>query len=697
MAGKLDRIELEHVFEGELYFNGVNGETGAYALPPLNSATLAQLIQGRADPATLPPALAALAGAPQPESADETAAEQERRGLLDLKRQARFPVKEGVDPLRLDQAGWAVVFPAAMDTQRREAIKAALAPLLKLRQEQAGPRYRVFEGGQGYRPGERLDQFFKHQTPEITKGPAEPDEMPFYVLLVGSPEEIPYEFQYQLDVMRGVGRLDFGDNLEAYARYAQSVVLAETGKVKLDRRMAFWGVATPGDKATQLSAQYLIQPLYENLQQPAPANEIPLKLEWQFQPFLGEKKATKAQLARLLGGDPAQTPALLMTASHGMEFSLSDPDRQRRCQGALLCQDWPGPGGGISPDHYFTAEDLGDKNLLGLMALFFACYGAGTPKMDQFARQAFKARAPIAPQSFVAALPQRMLSQGALAVIGHVERAWGYSFVTASGSLDNQAFITLLRKLLNGEPVGLATDPSFNLRYADMSSALSATLDELQWTPGYVSDYELAQLWTANNDARAYVVLGDPAARIPFAAAKEKPQARPSLGVVSVPTPQPKAKPKAAATPAPAAATTAPPSAAPAPQVEMSAVAFGLGDQFTELTGSLRKFTAQLATALSKVADEITTLEVETYTTADLAATAQAGAQATSQATLRAYTRITFDGDTKVFVPAQATGGVDRDLWEIHLATVKAAQENRAQLLSALAKLATDLLSTLKV
>ena len=148
--------------------------------------------------------------------------------------------------------------------------------------------------------------------------------------------------------------------------------------------------------------------------------------------------------------------------------------------------------------------------------------------MDQFAKQAFKTREKIAPQSFIGDLPKQMLKQGALAVIGHVERAWGYSFVLTDGSPDYQAFVTALRKPLNGDPVGLATHPSFNIRYADKASELSSTLEELEWDDESISDYDLAQLWTANNDARGYVVIGDPAVRIPFDP-KGKGSARPAL------------------------------------------------------------------------------------------------------------------------------------------------------------------------
>lgn len=466
-----------------LTFNGINGATGDYLLPEMSVEDISRIAQG--------------------EEFDEP-------HLNELKHRfhsagvVHLGVKEGVDPKKLSQSGWGIIF-AHADSDKVDQWKEALKPLLDLRRNQAGELYKEYTGQDAYRPGENKNKFLSRHG--MGPGPADPKKIPYYLLIVASPESIPYRFQYQLDVQYAVGRIYF-DTPEEYANYAQSVVRAEQGEFNRAKKACFFGVQNSADQATKLSATKLVAPLAQWMEGDKP--------DWTVETLL-QDDANKAGLSRIFTADNG--PALLFTASHGMGFPKDDP-RQLPHQGALLCQDWPGPlqwmGKPIPEEHYFSGDDVDSNARLGGMINFhFACYGAGTPQNDDFAHRAFQERIDIAPHAFLARLPQKLLGHpkgGSLAVIGHVERAWGYSFLWERAGAQLAVFESTLKRLTEGHPVGSAVE-YFNERYAELSAMLTDELEEIKFGME-PNDLELAGMWTANNDARSYVVIGDPAVKL---------------------------------------------------------------------------------------------------------------------------------------------------------------------------------------
>lgn len=671
-----------------LHFNGVDARTGQYLFPPMSSRELAQLAQGKTIESKKHHA--------------DALAELEARSSR--RREAHFGVKEGIDPSKLEQAGWGVIFAAvaAGSAEEREqaAIYEALGPLLALRKAQATKLkehyYKEYRGALGYRPGESKQKYLARLG--VGPGPADPEKVPYFLLIVGSPQRIPYHVQYQIDVQYAVGRIHF-DSIEEYANYARSVVAAETGELALSRELAFVGVANHDDMATQLCRKNLIVPLSELAER---WTDLP---DWKVSRYLGAD-ASKSSVSQLLGGP--RTPALLFSGSHGMGFPKGD-ELQFRRQGALLLQDWPGPSqaaGPIGEECYFSGDDIrSDAGMLGLIAFNFACYGAGTPELDEFSKQAWTERKAIADRAFVAGLHKRMLGHpkgGALAAIGHVDRAWGYSFMWGVGRKSEQAaqlavFESTLKSLMKGMPVGVAVE-YFNERYAEMASDLSHQIEELEYDPGAVDAFTLANMWTSSNDARGYAIVGDPAVRLPLGTGNAPGRTREQLdlscsdrGAANIAMmPAELVMPAELASP-----VTRPGLAMPdatASNEASGAVDFGLFGSGKDSDaggranqgGAFQSLVAKVVAMLGKAMEDVATLEVRTYVAGNAAVAAGIDRDTLAQhGDLRAFTRIMIDGDMDVIIP-ENDGAIDTQLWQLHGELLKQAQAHRAEMIKAL-------------
>jgi len=397
------------------------------------------------------------------------------------------------NPNDIQDAGWGLVLPADTGPELRDALR----PLIDRRRAEAGERYRNLE----YRPDESAAGFLARHG--MGFGPANPDRVPYYILLVGGPDTVPQEFQSQLDIQYAVGRVAF-DSPDGYRHYAERVLRAEDAGSPVDR-VDLVAPGSANDHPSQLTIHWLMEPLASALREKGMRVETSLG-----------SNATKARLKGLLTRVGA--PGLLVFAGHGLGFPYGDP-RQAADQGALLCADWPGLvgwSGPVSREHYLSGDDLADTACPGAsIAVLYASYSAASPKHDSFARQLFREQIPIAPRPLVARLAQHLLGSpgdGPLAVIGMADRVWGWALNGVRSQGPTALIRSLLLKLLEGQRIGAAMEVIAE-RYAERASALSTELEEREF--GKESDNQwLVDIWTAANDARAMILLGDPAVRL---------------------------------------------------------------------------------------------------------------------------------------------------------------------------------------
>jgi hypothetical protein len=471
-------------------FNGIDATTGDYLISPMKESDASRIAMDHPQDKNLVNAFDKV----------KRDAEVEHLG-----------VPSYLDEEDLSQVGWAIVFHADED----QAVKDAFAPLIEHRRQQIGDDniVKILE----YRGGEQVISWLARH--KIRFGPVEPEKVPYYVLIVGSPGRIPFVFGQALDVVYAVGRLYF-DDVGQYRQYVESVIEYEkAAKVPNTKEIVFWGPRNKNDKPTKLSSEHLIKPLAMGAEAKKSVVELAAKyskVAYAGKLFDPENSKKENLLSVFNPGAGKSGPCLLFTASHGIGWPNGDPN-QLKAQGALLCQDFPGPGlGPLKPDHYFAAADLSkEARLHGLVCFHFACFSAGTPEADRFSYAPGAPPQQLAPNPFFSALPQALLSHpngAALGVIGHVERAWQNSIMTAGAGTQLKPFEDAIIVIAKGQPLGLSLKV-FNDVFAASSVDLTNVIRNKDGG-AQISDREIAKLWLERNDAEGYVLMGDPAVRL---------------------------------------------------------------------------------------------------------------------------------------------------------------------------------------
>lgn len=444
---------------------------------------------------------------------------------------------ESADPQSLSKQRWGVIAP---DSARGDRLLDLLRPLITRRAEQQGAEVQVHRLPSNLTPAQatrwKRDKF----NPRATFGL----DVPRYQLLLGDLDELPLCVQQVLAVDGFTGRVAFDED-DAYRAYAEKVIRWEDKPAPAESPDSFYFTVHDKTAATRAGYRALMKP---GLALAEEYRDRGLYRAERVEGHGDEIIPSPDELLRLARGEH---PAVLFSVSHGdgpPRGGWTSAEEQRRGQGAMS----------FGRDGKLRAEDVGEGAFLpGGVWFMLACYGAGTPDSSAYAHwlrnlQANEQfRGQVEPvlaglprpgdRPFIAALPKRLLANpdGPLAFIGHIDLAWTYSFQELDDGVQSRIgrFLGVQRMLVQGDRVGVATRDLLS-GLVDLNEQLTTAYDQVARVgTGAALPSQLGHVWMARNDLAAWVLLGDPAARLPLRGAEPAP-ARPTFSPFGfVPTP----------------------------------------------------------------------------------------------------------------------------------------------------------------
>ena len=409
--------------------------------------------------------------------------------------------------------GWGVVLPENPDLTKADLASGADAPepIRKLIAERGNaPVFR-------YAPVSSVRNTFLHNYrsgKSILVDPASPqgvadDAIPAYLLIYGSPKEIPWEFQYTLNATCAAGRLDLeGDALE---RYVDALLSGWEGSASKVDHATVWAV-DDNDGITPLMRDAIAQKVADTL---AADSDLAGNVR-----FL-DGRQHQATAAALIDSLADTTPGLVVTTSHGMTGPVDDPDLMRAQMGLL-----------VDGNHQLLdpATLLAAWQPDGAVWYAHACCSAGADDHTTFdglvpagstVDTVLKAVAGVGP--LVSPLPRALLGakKPLRAFIGHVEPTFDWTLrQTETGQHLTEPIRRALYNRLYGnaakppDPIGLAFRDLY-LRLAALFVRYQDAKRQFQSTGG--SDFQHAMLYCqlTSADVKSMVILGDPTAVLP--------------------------------------------------------------------------------------------------------------------------------------------------------------------------------------
>ena len=399
-----------------------------------------------------------------------------------------------VDPVpQSPQGNWAVLISEACPD--RKAVELALQPLLEHR-----------SGGVITMP--KLDPmtFVQQWLQERFNA----NQLPPYLLICDSFENIPLEYQFIFNAFAVTGRLWF-DTSEAYETYVRKVLAVERGQREAGSRCV---VASPvDDDVTFADCNNIIKPLLA-----LPAGES-LPLEGLLAPDFNEQSLLEA----------AASCRFLALYCHGVGLSQADWEKKSDLQGAFVLEFESEAEAGL-----MTPADLTAKPFVpGGIVFSPACLAGGSMGNSDFAAwiDPESLAEYLGPETTMSAISRAMLSSpsGPIGVLAHFDisiasSAPMFNSMTQGFDLQQTLHSQFVRHLAAGWTLGRATKPfrwAAGAYYAQAIYIFSQMTGifpyvSLAGTPKTLGQVvnSMNQYHVAATDMRNYIILGDPAVRL---------------------------------------------------------------------------------------------------------------------------------------------------------------------------------------
>ncbi len=369
---------------------------------------------------------------------------------------------------------------------------------------------------------------------------------PGYVCILGDLDQVSLATQRELALDGFPGRLALPSD-EDYQAYVDKVLAWEHRTSAHDRARALFYTVHDRTEATIAGHEKLVAPCLRECQQ-LRREEFPAS---SVENAGNPDEPDPDELLTLAASDH---PTVMFSMSHGIgppRGRSYTAEEARHRQGAMHF----GRQGALMPD------DVGQGAFLpGGLWLYFACFGAGTPVQSAYRRwlamleqNGMTGLGPLGGVlrgldqggGFVSGIAKAALAnpRGPLALIGHVDLAWSYGYeelrVNDDGSITGKSrarhFSTLLARLVKGERAGAAFSAMQQAR-SDVGWELNNHYDRCREAGGGVEGVDererlaLGHLWMRHQDLDGYVLLGDPAVRLPLASPARPRDPRALLG-----------------------------------------------------------------------------------------------------------------------------------------------------------------------